>query len=95
MNKQALITAVKFALVGDWHKSHNIAQEYSDDVTNNNLANWIHAVLHKIEGDVCNSNYWYARTLGFKNGVKNYNDFSDTTAELNAILNHLNSVEKN
>ena len=23
--------------------------------------NWIHAVLHKMEGDVGNSKYWYAR----------------------------------
>lgn len=82
MNKTALLLAVQAALDGEWDKSHNIAQNYSDTT-----ANWIHAVLHKIEGDVWNSKYWYARTAG-----KNYEDFSDATAELKAIQNHLNQT---
>jgi hypothetical protein len=81
MNKEALTIAVQAALDGDWHKSHNIAQDYSDDT-----ANWIHAVLHKIEGDEWNSKYWYARTNG-----KQYADFSDATEELKAIQNNLNT----
>ena len=80
MNKAALTQAVQAALDGDWDKSHNIAQDYSDTT-----ANWIHAVLHKIEGDVWNSKYWYARTAG-----KMYEDFNDSTEELKAILSVLN-----
>jgi hypothetical protein len=80
MSKEALIIAVQAALDGDWHKSHNIAQDYSDET-----ANWIHAVLHKIEGDESNSKYWYARTHG-----KQYADFVDANVELQAILNLLN-----
>lgn len=76
MNNEALTIAVQAALAGDWVKSHSIAQDYADDI-----ANWIHAVLHKIEGDQWNSNYWYARTNG-----KKYEDFSDANAELAAIL---------
>ena len=72
MNKDALLSAVKLALDGDWDASHKIAQDYSDTT-----ANWIHAVLHKIEGDVWNSNYWYARTAG-----RSYDDFADTRDEL-------------
>lgn len=80
MNNHAqLKVAVKAALNGDWHAAHNIAQEYSDVA-----ANWIHAVLHKIEGDVFNSKYWYAKTAG-----KKYDDFSDTMAELRVIQNSL------
>jgi len=79
-NKAQLKMAVQAALDGDWDKSHNIAQDYSDST-----ANWIHAVLHKIEGDVWNSNYWYARTAG-----KKYGDFSDSTEELRKILSELN-----
>lgn len=71
--------AVQAALEGDWDKSHKIAQEYSDPA-----ANWLHAVLHKIEGDVWNSKYWYARTPG-----KSYEDFIDPQAELLAIQNSL------
>ena len=79
LSKQALKIAVQAALNGDWDKSHNIAQDYSDDT-----ANWIHAVLHKIEGDVWNSKYWYARTAG-----KKFEDFSDANEELKAIQDSL------
>ena len=79
-NKAVLIKACELALAGDWHGAHNIAQDYSDST-----ANWIHAVLHKIEGDVWNSKYWYAKTKG-----KKYEDFSDTNTELIAIQNSLN-----
>lgn len=79
MDKQALLIAVQAALDGDWDTSHKITQNYSD-VT----ANWLHAVLHKIEGDAWNSQYWYARTAGRK-----YEDFVDAIEELNAIANYL------
>ncbi len=81
LSKEALKVAVQAALDGDWDKSHNIAQEYSE-----NTANWIHAVLHKIEGDVWNSKYWYARTNG-----KKFEDFSDANEELNAIQQQLST----
>lgn len=74
-NRQFLLQAVSLALANDWDGSHQIAQEYSDPI-----ANWIHAVLHKIEGDAWNSRYWYARTQG-----KRYEDFDDTVAELRNI----------
>ena len=76
MNKEALIRATQAALDGDWDLSHRIAQDYSDTT-----ANWLHAVLHKIEGDVANSHYWYARTAG-----KQYADYQTAHEELLAIL---------
>ena len=82
MNKEALLIAIQAALDSDWHTSHNIAQDYSDST-----ANWIHAVLHKIEGDVWNGKYWYASTNG-----KNYEDFSDVHQELRAIQQHLSQA---
>ena len=84
-NKVALLKACELALVGDWGGAHNIAQDYSDDVNNANMANWIHAVLHKIEGDEWNSKYWYAKTKG-----KKYADFTSASEELKAIQNSLN-----
>lgn len=71
--------AVQLALDGEWDASHKIAQDYSD-VT----ANWIHAVLHKIEGDEWNSKYWYQRTNG-----KQYADYADPEEELRAIQHSL------
>ena len=82
MNNADLKLAVQAALDGEWDTAHNIAQNYKDTT-----ANWIHAVLHKIEGDVWNSNYWYAKTAG-----KKYEDFSDANAELIAIQNTLNKI---
>ena len=79
MNKAHLIIAVKAAQKGDWTAAHNIAQDYSDAT-----ANWLHAVLHKIEGDEGNSRYWYARTQG-----KKYEDFNDVSLELMAIADSL------
>lgn len=79
MNEAELLSAATAALDGDWDASHKIAQNYSD-----NIANWLHAVLHKIEGDEWNSRYWYARTAG-----RTYEDFTDTRQELIAIKDSL------
>jgi hypothetical protein len=50
-----LLKAVELALAGDWDAAHNLVQQHESDST----ASWIHAVLHKIEGDLSNSSYWY------------------------------------
>ncbi|WP_405397327.1 hypothetical protein [Maribacter sp. Asnod2-G09] len=39
---------------GDWEASHNIAQEM-----HNTLGSWLHAYLHRKEGDRFNAGYWY------------------------------------
>jgi hypothetical protein len=41
---------------GDWNKSHDVIQ----DVNTRNAA-WIHAYLHRKEGDRGNAQYWYAK----------------------------------
>jgi hypothetical protein len=75
MNREELIDAVKAALDGNWHQAHNIVQQDEQDP----MACWIHAVLHKIEGDAWNSRYWYART------GQQYRDWNDPGAEFQAI----------
>ena len=55
--KDELSAAVDLALAGSWEKAHEIAQQHEGDTT----ADWLHAVLHKIEGDAGNSRYWYRR----------------------------------
>ncbi len=54
---QALLQAVDLALRGDWQAAHLIAQEHEED----EIANWIHAVVHRMEGDLGNARYWYGR----------------------------------
>ena len=39
---------------GDWEASHSIAQDLHSE-----LGNWIHAYLHRKEGDEWNAGYWY------------------------------------
>jgi hypothetical protein len=53
--KTELLKSVALALVNDWEAAHNLVQQYESDAT----AAWIHAVLHKIEGDLGNARYWY------------------------------------
>jgi len=52
-----LLRAIELALAGDWDAAHQLVQQHEDDAT----ASWIHAVLHKIEGDLSNARYWYRR----------------------------------
>jgi hypothetical protein len=82
MNKEPHERAIEAALANDWDKAHEIVQ-----VMNDPWACWIHAILHKIEGDVSNSRYWYGRSRGRK-----YEDFSDTRAELQAALTALSDA---
>jgi hypothetical protein len=41
---------------GDWAAAHQVAQDI-DDTT----GAWIHAYLHRKEGDLANAGYWYRR----------------------------------
>jgi hypothetical protein len=50
------LRALWWAAKGDWDKAHQLAQDdQSDD------AAWVHAYLHRLEGDVDNADYWYRR----------------------------------
>lgn len=50
---------------GDWDSAHRIAQnEYSRD------GSWVHAYLHRKEGDLGNAGYWY------RNAGRNMPDMS-------------------
>lgn len=57
MTSAELRSAVDLALAGEWGEAHGIVQVDEADPT----ACWIHAVLHKIEGDSGNARYWYTR----------------------------------
>lgn len=41
---------------GDWDKAHESAQQ--DEST---AGSWVHAYLHRKEGDASNAGYWYRR----------------------------------
>jgi hypothetical protein len=55
-NKGAALDALWWAGRNDWVHAHNAAQ--SDDGA---PAAWVHAYLHRVEGDLENAKYWYAK----------------------------------
>jgi len=42
--------------IGNWDAAHELAQDHTGE-----LGNWIHAYLHRKEGDIGNAGYWYSR----------------------------------
>lgn len=40
---------------GNWENAHNCAQEDHSE-----LGSWMHAYLHRKEGDIGNARYWYS-----------------------------------
>jgi hypothetical protein len=72
---EELTRAADLAAAGQWDEAHAIAQRHEGDP----IADWLHAVLHKLEGDAGNSRYWYRRT------PHTFEEFTDPQAELAAI----------
>jgi hypothetical protein len=48
--------ALWHAAKGDWNRAHQLAQQRDDAA-----GAWVHAYLHRIEGDDDNARYWYGR----------------------------------
>jgi hypothetical protein len=42
---------------GDWDRAHKAAQEQEGTAP----CDWVHAYLHRKEGDAANADYWYRR----------------------------------
>ena len=50
------LQALWYEARGDWHKAHHLAQEEGSV-----SGAWVHAYLHRKEGDTGNAAYWYSR----------------------------------
>lgn len=77
--KSDLLKAIDLAVSDEWDAAHSVVQRYESDAT----ASWIHAVLHKIEGDPDNSRYWYRRAGKLEHVA------DEPRAELAAIMREL------
>lgn len=55
-NISVYLKALWFDAKDDWEKAHTLIQEIEDTT-----AAWIHAYLHRKEGDPGNADYWYRR----------------------------------
>ena len=52
----APLAALLWAAKGNWNEAHRIVQD-EDDAD----SAWVHAYLHRVEGDLGNAGYWYRR----------------------------------
>ena len=52
----AMLRALWHGLRGEWEAAHELAQAQDDA-----QGAWVHAWLHRIEGDLANADYWYRR----------------------------------
>jgi hypothetical protein len=78
MNETSQIKeAIRLALDGQWDAAHQIVQGI--DTAH---AAWVHAILHKVEGDRANSEYWYRRA---KRPFSNLDPASEYKAVLEAL----------
>lgn len=50
------LKALWYDAKSDWDKSHKLIQDIED-----RDAAWVHAYLHRKEGDTGNADYWYSR----------------------------------
>lgn len=61
----------------DWEKAHEIIQDIQDKT-----AAWIHAYLHRKEGDTFNANYWYNRAGRRMPGYSLKQEWKEIASEL-------------
>jgi hypothetical protein len=52
-----LLHALWYAGRDEWSLAHDIAQAHEGDP----LFDWLHALLHRQEGDAANAAYWYSQ----------------------------------
>jgi len=51
-----LVLSLWLAKKGRWDASHEVAQDIPESD-----GSWVHAYLHRVEGDIGNARYWYSR----------------------------------
>jgi hypothetical protein len=51
-----LLQSLWYDAKGDWENAHNISQD-----VHTAEGSWVHAYLHRKEGDISNASYWYHR----------------------------------
>jgi hypothetical protein len=52
----SILKSLWYDAKGDWKAAHDLVDQLSGTD-----AAWVHAYLHRKEGDIWNADYWYAR----------------------------------
>ena len=50
------LAALRWMAKGDWERAHHLVNDLDGGE-----AAWVHAHLHRVEGDLGNAHYWYRR----------------------------------
>ena len=53
-NLDDLLAAMWWQSNDEWDRAHDLVQNH-----HGNDAQWVHAFLHRVQGDLCKSRYWY------------------------------------
>jgi hypothetical protein len=69
------LKALWYDAKGNWKKAHEIIQDIDDK-----NASWIHAYLHRKEGDTGNADYWYSLAGKIRPSVSLENEWEELVA---------------
>lgn len=83
MNIDTLIEAMELDSIEDWEAAHRIVQHWDTPESN-----WIHAYLHRKEGDAWNANYWYEKANRVMPSTKSLESEAE---EITEYLENLNA----
>jgi hypothetical protein len=72
--------AVKLLETGDWQAAHAIVQEDEDS----RLFCWAHGIVHLMEGDLANAQYWYRKA-----GRPTFSDAPSIPGEIRALKSEI------
>jgi hypothetical protein len=76
-NSSVYLNALWYDAKGEWHKAHELIQDVGDK-----KASWIHAYLHRKEGDPGNADYWYSRAGKIRSSVSLEKEWEEIVAAL-------------
>lgn len=71
------LNALWYDAKGNWNKAHDLIQDIEDKD-----ASWIHAYLHRKEGDNGNADYWYNLARKKRPNISLEKEWDEITAAL-------------
>ena len=66
------LQALWFDAKGNWEEAHGLIQDVAGE-----KAAWIHAYLHRKEGDVWNADYWYSKAGKIRPSISLVNEWEN------------------
>lgn len=76
-NLSVYLNALWYDAKGNWDTAHKLIQDIEDE-----NASWIHAYLHRKEGDTGNADYWYRRAGKKRPSVSLEEEWQEIVKEL-------------